>query len=888
MNTTASAPPLPSLRWSAKSLASLAASRQLRLAAVYLSVSGIAFVAYFASGIATAALVYVVVSALPVIALLVGPLLYRPRDPLPWLWLAAGQAAFFVGDVIWFSDKLPGNRGFPSTADIAYLVAYPLLGIGLAQVIRARRPTMRLVPLIDALVIGMVGALFVWLAYVDRIVDDLAVAAVDKLVMLAYPVGDVLLLAMAAYLLLAGRSRWLAAPAMLVGAFVLQLLGDTSYAGVAADLPLAASLPDAAWLGSCVLIGLAALLPSMSSLTEPYPDAGATHRLWPKLFMAIVLLAVPVFAVLQQLLFNDIDTAVIVGAQVVMVAALLVRVREAGNAQAASAERYELANSELRRLGAAIEQTSDAVIIADAKANIEYVNPAFELITGYRRTEAIGRNPRFLQGGNQAPSFYTAMWNTLSAGSPWVADFVNRRKDGSIYTAEAVISSIRDASGAVTGYVGVSRDVTDERRLEEHAAQLARERALISETIRNIDTRNEPEEIAHAVCSQVARLPDIATAALVFFERDGRAIPYGLVLASGESAPCKGLPKRRVDQVRQRAFNGPWVEAWEDRPWHPYNKLLNGLGVQAVAYAPVRDGGEMIGYLLISSAVPRAGERLTQVLPALVEFADISGTLLATKVAERTRASGEREHIEKVIEQQALFPVYQPLFDVVTRRIVGYEALTRFYDGVAPDVRLAEAHAVGLGERLELLAIEIALERAGNLPHEMWFNVNASPAVVMDGGELQRLAYASDRQLVLEVTEHTEITDYPAFRRAIRELGPRVRLAVDDAGAGFASLRHIIELRPAFVKLDRQVIAGIDHDEARQAMVAGLRHFALNTGCWLIAEGVETQAELDTLRELEVRYVQGYLLGQPVPAHRLTDDVARWSGRQALLGRANQ
>jgi len=123
---------------------------------------------------------------------------------------------------------------------------------------------------------------------------------------------------------------------------------------------------------------------------------------------------------------------------------------------------------------------------------------------------------------------------------------------------------------------------------------------------------------------------------------------------------------------------------------------------------------------------------------------------------------------------------------------------------------------------------------------------------------------------VLEVTEHSEITDYRAFRQALLELGPRVRLAVDDAGAGFASLRHILELRPAFVKLDRQVIMGIDEDEARKAMVAGLRHFALNTGCWLIAEGVETPAELATLKELDVRYVQGYLLGRPLPAAPLS------------------
>jgi len=122
------------------------------------------------------------------------------------------------------------------------------------------------------------------------------------------------------------------------------------------------------------------------------------------------------------------------------------------------------------------------------------------------------------------------------------------------------------------------------------------------------------------------------------------------------------------------------------------------------------------------------------------------------------------------------------------------------------------------------------------------------------------------RLLVLEVTEHAAITDYPAFRAAMATLGPRVELAVDDAGAGFASLRHILELRPAFVKLDRSLIAGLESDYARHAMIAGLRHFARATGFRLIAEGIETDQELAVLRALDIQLGQGFLLGRPKPA----------------------
>jgi EAL domain-containing protein (putative c-di-GMP-specific phosphodiesterase class I) len=117
---------------------------------------------------------------------------------------------------------------------------------------------------------------------------------------------------------------------------------------------------------------------------------------------------------------------------------------------------------------------------------------------------------------------------------------------------------------------------------------------------------------------------------------------------------------------------------------------------------------------------------------------------------------------------------------------------------------------------------------------------------------------------VLEVTEHAAIADYPAFRAAMAAFGPRVELAVDDAGAGFASLRHILELRPAFVKLDRSLVAGLESDYARHAMIAGLRHFARATGFRLIAEGIETDQELAILRALDIQLGQGFLLGRPL------------------------
>lgn len=135
--------------------------------------------------------------------------------------------------------------------------------------------------------------------------------------------------------------------------------------------------------------------------------------------------------------------------------------------------------------------------------------------------------------------------------------------------------------------------------------------------------------------------------------------------------------------------------------------------------------------------------------------------------------------------------------------------------------------------------------------------------MIMAGEQLAGLLRRTGRDVILEITEHAQVDDYVALRHALAQLGDDVRFAVDDAGAGFASLRHILELSPTHVKLDRGLVSRIQADPARQALVAGLVHFAERVGLRLIAEGVETKAERRTLLRLGVRTGQGYLFGRP-------------------------
>ena len=149
--------------------------------------------------------------------------------------------------------------------------------------------------------------------------------------------------------------------------------------------------------------------------------------------------------------------------------ALLEESNQARRALLGILEDHERSEADLKRLATAIEQSADSIVVTDATARIQYVNPAFEAVTGYRREEAIGQNPRILQSGQQDAAFYRQLWTVLAAGQPWKGRFVNRRKDGGLYTEDAVISPVFDAQSQIVNYVAVKRDVSEQLR---QAAQL--------------------------------------------------------------------------------------------------------------------------------------------------------------------------------------------------------------------------------------------------------------------------------------------------------------------------------------------------------------------------------------------------------------------------------
>ncbi len=460
---------------------------------------------------------------------------------------------------------------------------------------------------------------------------------------------------------------------------------------------------------------------------------------------------------------------------------------------------------------------------------------------------------------------------TIARGAPTDFELTVPSRGG----VDTILMSTFPLSGAnrerLLGTIGLN--ITDrvreagEARVEgtRRDNRRAAERAAVAGALVRLRAVAGIHETATAICRAIHALPRLALASITLFELDGSATPIGVASAVGLPRTLPRLKQERTEVLRHRAAHGPWVEPWTAPNRHPHSRTLRSLGIHHVAYAPIHAGDDLVGVLMVGGSSEIAAPELTELLPAITEFAGLAGALLAPGISGRLGYRQARATMLGVIAQRAFRPVFQPIVDLANGNTMGYEALTRFDDGADPNTRFAAAAALDLGMDLELATLGVALKAAKTLPSSAWLTVNVSPRLILSGAPLRRLLRRHGGDVVCEVTEHEVIGDYSRFRAMIARL-PNVTIAIDDAGAGFANFRHIVELRPAYVKLDRSLIAGIDKDVIRRELVRGMLPFVQAAQCRLVAEGIETKAELAALRALGVPLGQGYLLGRPAPA----------------------
>ena len=525
-------------------------------------------------------------------------------------------------------------------------------------------------------------------------------------------------------------------------------------------------------------------------------------------------------------------------------------------------------------LSAAIEQAGESIIVTDTHGDIIYANPSVMRTSGYSWEEIKGQNPRMFQSGLQDGEFYREMWGNLSGGKSWRRVFVNRRKNGEFYEEECTISPIHSAEGELVAFVAVKHDLTSERVLEANLTREQTDRAAVLEMMRDVRPATTLAATAYALCSAVTRVEGIDVACLMLLHDDGGLLPVGISGSTIFDVSSNEVIQPGSSTDFDEIARGPVVVDLESDRWNSVPGLLDRItddGICCLIFAPVRWDGQLTAILALAARNPMTAGDVSTRMGHFEELGSFAGWLLGHQAEEFEELASVRRRVRETIDAAAFHPVFQAVVDLRTESVVGYEALTRFDDGVRPDLRFIEAarEGVGMGPDLEVACVRRALLDAERFPTDVFLSLNFSPEALISGAAA-RVLEGSGRSIVIEVTEHAEVENYGVLRQAVQAI-PASRLAVDDAGAGYAQLIHIAELDPDFVKLDISLVQGVDSNPARQALVAGLCHFASQSGAAIIAEGVETPEELATLRELGAMLppgallAQGYLFSRPAP-----------------------
>jgi diguanylate cyclase (GGDEF)-like protein/PAS domain S-box-containing protein len=555
------------------------------------------------------------------------------------------------------------------------------------------------------------------------------------------------------------------------------------------------------------------------------------------------------------------------------------------------------------RVAAVAFETMDGILITDERSNIQRVNRAFERITGYRQWEVQGLNPRLLGSGLHDAAFYKTMWEQLLQDGGWSGEIWDRRKSGEVYPKWMTITAVKDEQGKVTNYVAIFSDITDRKRHEEEIRNMA-----FYDALTQLPNRRLFLDRLQSALSASARNSDFG--ALLFIDLDRFKVlndtlghDYGDLLLKEVAKRIKECV-REVDTVarlggdefvvvlegvggdREDASHksGQVAEKIRESLSRPYLlKEHEHYSSPSIGVELFHDGGESVDELIKHADVAMyqaksAGRNTVRFYdPSLQHDLD-------------TRAMLEND-LRRAIEGEGLQLYYQVQVDNA-RRIIGVEALLRWQHqrhGMVSPVRfipVAEESLmiIDLGDWVLNHACA-QLVRWSDDPHMaglvMAVNVSAHQFAEQDfvtNLEVILKRHGVDpRRLKLELTEGVvlnDIAEVVAKMDALNALG--VLLSLDDFGTGYSSLTYLKQLPIGQLKIDQSFVRDITTDSGDAGMVRSIIDMAKNFGHDVIAEGVETEAQLDFLKQHGCMAYQGYYFGKPVPLEELERIVATW------------
>lgn len=549
----------------------------------------------------------------------------------------------------------------------------------------------------------------------------------------------------------------------------------------------------------------------------------------------------------------------------------------------------------VHKLSSAIEQTADAVVITDLHGLIEYVNPAFERNTGFRREEALGQTPRIVKSGKHDAAFYKQLWGSILRGEVFRGVLVNRRKDDTLYYEEKTITPLKDERGVITHFVSTGKDVTERMEAQERLDRLAHYDALTGLPNRNLFR----DRLQHALdrAQRAGRLVAILILDLDNFKtvNDSLGHDVGDRLLQAVAEGIRACV--RAEDTAARLGGDEFVVVIEDIERAEQASTVAHKLVEMLT-RPIQLGEHEV--FVTASLGISIYPHDARDMDSLLKYADTAmyrakeqgrnayryySAEMTERVHEHLRLRTQLRH---ALQRNEFELHYQPIIELATGRIVALEALARWRH---PEFGLLDAGKfIPAAEESRLIVPlgEWVLRRVcadlqawhGLIPASLRVAVNVSARQFADPNLLAAVGCMKCLQrnqdgcagvIDLEITESVLMQHEPDVSGALKTLRDNgIRLAIDDFGVGYSSLEYLKRFRVDTVKIDRTFIHDMTDDTDAGALVAAIVAMAHALKLKVVAEGVETVRQLALLRDCGCDMVQGYLLNRPVPAERVT------------------
>ena len=549
------------------------------------------------------------------------------------------------------------------------------------------------------------------------------------------------------------------------------------------------------------------------------------------------------------------------------------------------------AENELRKLSRVIEQNVSSVLITDKDGIIEYVNPQFSRVTGYRSEEVRGHKANMFRSGLTPDTVYRELWKTIRQGNVWKGEIQNRRKNGELYWCMVSISPVCNEEGTITHFVGMQDDISEQKELEEQVNLLAFYDELTKLPNRNLLSKKFALALAHAQKNH-------SSLALIALDIRGFSlINDSLGHQAGDQVLC--TVSQRLSQVARdndtvaRYGNDEFIIILNDIH-HPNDVRLVAQRLIDIVAQPIQlDEQELILSLHIGiSMMPRDGDELDILLRNAVTALhratqEINSHYCFYTDELNTEASTRLslEHaLRRALDNNELILYYQPKIEVETGLIIGVEALARWphpVDGwISPEKFIPVAEETGLIERLGRWALDEACrqnkqwQEAGLVPITVAVNVSAHQ--LRQGGLLQAVSRTLDQSglapqyLQLELTESAVMNTPMKTSEVLQQLKSLgLGLAIDDFGTGYSSLSYLGHFPFDALKIDRSFVSNISSLSEQENIVNMIIAMADSLGLRVIAEGVETEIQAQYLRGRGCDELQGYLYSPALPAEEV-------------------